>query len=50
MTSSNRMGNEMKIALAGTDGNSLALLCIARNAALQLGMKKEKADDITRRM
>lgn len=40
----------MKIDLAGPNGNGLALLCIAHNAALQLGMNKEKAHDITRRM
>lgn len=40
----------MKIDLAGPHGGGLALLCIAHNAALQLGMTNEKASDITLRM
>lgn len=40
----------MKIDLAGPNGNGLALLCIAYNAALQLGHTEEKANDITHRM
>ena len=40
----------MKIDLAGPNGNGLALMCIANNAALQLGMTQANANAITLRM